>query len=112
MMLNRGQLDGRRILSEKAVKTMTSVQIGELPAGFVPGMAFGLGWGIVREPAGVTAMLSPGTFGHGGAFGTQGWIDRKQDLFIVLLIQRVGLKNGDASDMRLALQKAAVAAVK
>ena len=54
-------------------------------------------------------MLSPGTYGHGGAFGTQAWIDPKRDLFVVLLIQRVGLGNGDASPMREALQKAAVA---
>ena len=45
-------------------------------------------------------MLSPGTLGHGGAFGTQAWIDPKQDLFVVLLIQRTGLANADASPMR------------
>ena len=56
-------------------------------------------------------MLSPGTFGHGGAFGTQGWIDPKQDPFVVLLNQRVGLPNGDASDMRRELQRLAAAAV-
>ena len=54
-------------------------------------------------------MLSPGTYGHGGAFGTQAWIDPGRGLFIVLLIQRTGLGNGDASPMREALQKAAVA---
>jgi CubicO group peptidase (beta-lactamase class C family) len=66
----------------------------------------------VREPKGVTAMLSAGTYGHGGAFGTQGWIDPKQDLFIVLLIQRTGLSNADASPMREKLQALAVEAVK
>ena len=59
----------------------------------------------------MTEMLSPGTFGHGGAFGTQGWIDPKQDLFVVLLIQRTGLANADASPMRKALQELAVEAV-
>ena len=112
MMLCRGSCQGKRILSEKAVKRMTSLQTGELKVGFVAEMGFGLGWGVVRQPAGVTAMLSPGTFGHGGAFGTQGWIDPKQDLFMVLLIQRVGLRNGDASDMRRVLQAVAVSALK
>jgi CubicO group peptidase (beta-lactamase class C family) len=112
MMLNKGELNGKRILSEKAVAEMTKVQTGEIKTGFVDGMGFGYGWAVVREPKGVTAMLSPGTFGHGGAFGTQGWIDPKQDLFVVLLIQRTGLPNADASPMREKLQALAVEAVK
>jgi CubicO group peptidase (beta-lactamase class C family) len=112
MMLCGGQHQGTRILSEKGVRQMTRIQTGELAAGFVPGMSFGLGWGVVRQPQGVTEMLSPGTFGHGGAFGTQGWIDPKQDLFMILLIQRVGLPNGDASEMRRELQRLAVAAIR
>jgi CubicO group peptidase (beta-lactamase class C family) len=75
-------------------------------------MSFGYGWAVVKEPKGVTAMLSPGAYGHGGAFGTQGWIDPKQDVFVVLMIQRTGLTNGDASPFRQTLQELAVAAVK
>jgi len=112
MMLGKGALGKTRILSEKGVAEMTKVQTGELAAGFTPGMGFGLGWGVVRKPQGVTATLSPGSYGHGGAFGTQGWIDPHKDLFVVLLIQRVGLKNGDASPMRQALQEAAAQANK
>ena len=74
---------------------MTRVQTGDLKTGFTDGMGWGLGWGVVREPKGVTEMLSPGSYGHGGAFGTQAWIDPKKDLFIVLLIQRNGLPNSD-----------------
>jgi CubicO group peptidase (beta-lactamase class C family) len=112
MMLNKGELNGKRVLSEKAVAEMTTVQTGEIKTGFVEGMGFGYGWAVVREPKGVTAMLSPGTYGHGGAFGTQGWIDPKQDFFAVLLIQRTGLTNGDASPMRQKLQQLAADAVK
>jgi CubicO group peptidase (beta-lactamase class C family) len=108
MMLHKGQFGGKRIISEKSVAEMTRVQTGEIKTGFVDGMGFGYGWAVVREPTGVTAMLSPGTFGHGGAFGTQGWIDPKLDLFCVLLIQRTGLQNGDASPMRQTLQELAV----
>lgn len=111
MMLNRGELDGRRILSPESVATMTRVQTGELTSGFVNGMGFGFGWGVVRKPVEVTEMLSPGTFGHGGAFGTQGWIDPHKDLFVVLMIQRVGLPNADASPMRRQLQAIAVSAL-
>jgi CubicO group peptidase (beta-lactamase class C family) len=112
MMLNKGELNGKRIISQKAVAEMTKVQTGEIKTGFVEGMSFGFGFAVVREPKGVTAMLSPGTFGHGGAFGTQGWIDPTQDVFVVLLIQRTGLQNGDASPMRQALQELAVDAIK
>ncbi len=112
MMLNKGELNGKRILSEKAVAEMTRVQTGEIKTGFVEGMGFGYGWAVVREPRGVTSMLAPGTFGHGGAFGTQGWIDPTNDVFAILLIQRSGLVNGDASPMRQALQELALAAVK
>lgn len=112
MMLHKGELNGKRILSERAVAEMTRTQTGDIKTGFVDGMSFGYGWAVVKEPKGVTAMLSPGTFGHGGAFGTQGWVDPKQDLFVILLIQRTGLANGDASPMRQTLQELAVAAVK
>lgn len=111
MMLNHGELGGKRILSPASVETMTRVHTGELTAGFTSGVGYGLGWGIVRTPTGVTAMLSPGTFGHGGAFGTQGWIDPQKDLIVILLIQRVGLPNGDASELRHALQEVAVSAL-
>jgi CubicO group peptidase (beta-lactamase class C family) len=111
MMLHKGELDGKRILSERAVAEMTKTQTGDIKTGFVEGMSFGYGWAVVKEPKGVTEMLSPGTFGHGGAFGTQAWVDPKQDLFVVLLIQRTGLPNADASPMRQTLQELAVAAV-
>jgi CubicO group peptidase (beta-lactamase class C family) len=112
LMLGRGALRDRRILSEASVAAMTQVQTGDLACGFVQGMSFGFGWAVVKQPEGVTAMLSPGTFGHGGAFGTQGWIDPQRGVFYILLIQRVGLPNGDASDMRREFQAVAAAAIK
>jgi CubicO group peptidase (beta-lactamase class C family) len=112
MMLNGGQLDGKRVLSEASVKQMTKAQTGDLKAGFTPGMAHGLGFAVVRAPQGVTGMLSPGSFGHGGAFGTQSWADPHRDLFVVLLIQRTGLPNSDASEMRREVQRLAFEAIK
>ena len=112
MMLNGGSLDGKRILSAASVKAMTTAQTGDLKAGFTPGMAHGLGFAVVRQPQGVTAMLSPGSFGHGGAFGTQAWADPKRGVFMILLIQRSGLRNSDASDMRRDFQRLAMDAVR
>jgi CubicO group peptidase (beta-lactamase class C family) len=107
MILNGGELDGRRILSAAAVKELTTIHTSDLKTGFTPGNGWGVGWCVVRKPQGVTAMLSPGTCGHGGAFGTQGWIDRKKNRIYVLMIQRSGFGNGDASDIRGAFQKLA-----
>lgn len=112
MMLLGGKLGDARILSEESVKQMTSLQTGDIVCGFTPGMGFGLGWAYTKEPQGAHAMMSKGTYGHGGAFGTQGWIDPERDLFLVLLFQRVGLPNGDASDLRKELQAAVVEAIK
>ncbi len=101
MLLNRGVDEGRRrSLSETSFAEMTRVQTGDLKVGFVDGMGFGLGVGVVRTPSGVTEALSPGTFGHGGAFGTQSWIDPRKRRFAILMIQRAGMPNGDASEIR------------
>ena len=108
MMLNDGQFGGKRILNPESVTQMTSLQTGDLQAGFAPGRAFGLGWELVTTPQGVTDMLSPGSYGHFGAWGTQGWLDPRQNLFVVLLLQRAGLENADALKE---LQRLAVAAI-
>lgn len=110
MLLNGGELDGVRILAPETVRAMTTIQTGELETGFTPGNGWGLGLCIVREPQGVTRMLSPGTFGHGGAYGTQAWADPARGQVYVLMIQRPDLGNSDASPMREAFQSAAVAA--
>jgi len=108
MLLNCGLLDGRRYLAPESVHMMSTVQTGDLVTGFTPGNGWGLGVGIVRKPQGVTAMLSPGTFGHGGGYGTQVWIDRKKDVVLIMMIQRSNFKNGDDTPARLAFQKAAM----
>lgn len=108
MMLARGTVAGHRYLTEESVDAMTRLQTGDLKTGFVDGMGFGLGWGVVKVPQGVTADLSPGTFGHGGAYGTQGWVDRKKNRIVILLIQRAGLKNADQTPMRAELQRVAL----
>ena len=112
MVLNGGDLNGKRILSADAVKQMTSLQSGELSTGFTPGNGWGLGFCLVREPVGVTEMLSPGTFGHGGAFGTQGWIDPKQEMIFILLVARQNFGGGDSSELRADLQRIAVGAIR
>jgi CubicO group peptidase (beta-lactamase class C family) len=107
MILRGGELDGRRYLKEESVKQMTTVQSGNLKTGFTPGNGWGLGWCVVCEPQGVTASVSPGTCGHGGAYGTQAWIDPVKGRAYVMLVQRANFPNSDASDVRKAFQEAA-----
>jgi CubicO group peptidase (beta-lactamase class C family) len=107
MLLHGGEAEGRRYLSAESLALMTTDHTAPLKSGFTDGMGMGLGFQVVREPVGVTAMLSRGTYGHGGAHGTQGWIDPEKHAIYILLIQRAGLKNGDASPMRHAFQEAA-----
>jgi len=111
MVLDGGVAGGRRYLSEATLARMTRNQTGDLKAGFTDGVQMGLGWQLVGTPTGVTGMLSPGTFGHGGAFGTQGWIDPQRKMIFILMVQRAGFGNGDASDLRKSLQTIAVAAI-
>jgi CubicO group peptidase (beta-lactamase class C family) len=110
MVLNGGTLNGHQFLKPETLKQMETNQTGDLKVSFSDGMHMGLGFHIVNTPMGVTESLSPGSFGHGGAYGTQAWIDPVKKLAIVLLIQRAGLPNSDQSGMRKALQKAAVEA--
>jgi CubicO group peptidase (beta-lactamase class C family) len=112
MLLRGGELDGKRILQSDTVKLMAAPRTGEMPAGFVPGSAWGLGVGVVVKPQGVTAGLSVGTFGHGGAYGTQMWIDPRHNAAYVLMIQRdkfgpPGYRNGDDTKVRGDFQRAA-----
>jgi CubicO group peptidase (beta-lactamase class C family) len=110
MILNGGEINGRRYLGREAVKKMTTLQTPDLTTGFTPGNGWGLGWCVIREPQGVTEVLSPGSFGHGGAYGTQAWIDPEKERIYILMVQRANFPNSDASDVRRSFQKAAAAA--
>lgn len=107
-LLNKGTLNGRKIIGEQTLADMTSIHTGDMKAGFIDGSTWGYGFGIVREPKGATENLSSGSYGHGGAYGTQGWIDPTKGIYTILLIQRTGLSGGDGSAMRKALHDASV----
>lgn len=121
MLLNGGAVDGHRYLSAEALKYMTTPQTGDLPTGFFQNGAFGnhgknYGWGIatcilLTPHEGVASMLSPGSFGHGGAWGTQAWVDPVKGVAYVLMVQRANFPNSDASEVRGAFQQAAAKAL-
>ena len=109
MLLNGGVAGGRRLLRPETVAELTREQTTGIKAGWVPGSAWGFGFGLVKEPQGATATLAPGTFGHGGAHGTQSWADPRRGVIYVMMIQRAGLPNSDASDLRRVFQETAAA---
>jgi CubicO group peptidase (beta-lactamase class C family) len=94
MLLNGGQLDGRRYLSAAAFQAMTTIVTGDLPTGYTKTklnhvLGWGLGVAIVRAPeGGVSAFLAPGSFGHPGAWGTAAWIDPTRGAVYVMMVQR------------------------
>ena len=107
MLLSDGELDGKRILTSEAVKQMRTIVTGDLVTGFTPGNGWGIGCCVVREPQGVSAALAPGSFGHGGAYGTQAWIDPTNERIYILMTQRDNFPNADASDLRREFQNVA-----
>jgi CubicO group peptidase (beta-lactamase class C family) len=88
-MLNGGTHKGFRLLSKASVEAMTTMHTGESMA------SYGLGWAVSKAPGCELTLTSPGSYGHGGAFGTYGWIDPKKDLVGVFLIQRFGGGTGE-----------------
>ena len=89
MMLNKGVYEGHRYLSPFSVHLMTEAHTtGIHPVGWMRGADYGLAWEVVTDPLGELAGHSQGTYGHGGAFGTQGWIDPVNQLISILMVQR------------------------
>lgn len=107
MLLDGGVGKGGRFLSEEAFRELTTCQTGDLETGFTSGMCFGLGVGMVKNPTGVTAEDSPGTFGHGGVYGTQAWVDPKKRVTSILMCQISNLTpNPAGSTLREVFNKA------
>jgi len=93
MILNGGALDGKRYLSEAAVKQMTSKQTPDALT-----EKYGLGW-----------STGDGEFGHGGAYATNMTIDPQDGLVFIWMVQHAGFP-GDGAKSRDAFMRAAKAA--
>jgi CubicO group peptidase (beta-lactamase class C family) len=93
MLLNFGELDGKRILSRKTIELMTTNSIGDLYI-FNPfrhngimGDKFGYGFGIRTERGVYDELESIGSFGWDGAFYTRFWVDPREQLIGIFLSQ-------------------------
>ena len=86
MIRNGGSLDGVRILPSRQVDLMTHGQIGSRYG--VPGESFGFGFYTI-DSAGADGPKSVGTFGWRGGYGTICFVDPKQRLTVVLMLNQI-----------------------
>lgn len=90
MLLNKGMFNGRRVLKPESVALMASDQAGALFRAWVPfltkGNDFGLLVRIARDPSNLRGS-SVGTFGWGGAYGTESWADPANDIVASFFVQ-------------------------
>ena len=90
MLVNNGQLNGKRLLSPRTVDLMGSNHVGDLYTGIgqqLKGMGFGLTVEVVMDGVSANRRESNGSFGWDGAFGTHFWVDRKEQLVGLLMVQ-------------------------
>ena len=91
MLLNGGQLDGVRIVSPKTIELMSSDLLGDLPvrAGpMLPGYGFGLTVAVNRGPARTASIGSAGEYYWEGAASSIFFVDPKEQLLTVFMIQK------------------------
>jgi CubicO group peptidase (beta-lactamase class C family) len=91
MLLNGGTLDGKRILGRKSVELMSTDHLGNLAraagiATLPPGIGFGLTFAVTQEPGRIGQLASPGEYFWSGAAGTRFWIDPKEKLITIFMV--------------------------
>jgi CubicO group peptidase (beta-lactamase class C family) len=91
MLLNGGVLNGRRILGPRTVELMASNQVGDMFNGKLgrpaKGMGFGLLMQVVLDPVASGLRLASGSYGWDGAYGTQVWVDPKDKMVRIIMMQ-------------------------
>jgi CubicO group peptidase (beta-lactamase class C family) len=106
MLLNGGELNGVRLLSPKTVDLMTSNQVGALFN--ANGQGFGFGFSI-NEKLGVdNTTMSVGTYGWGGAYGSQYRVDPKERVVLVFMINQLPNRSDVAAKFPNAVYQALV----
>lgn len=106
MLMNGGQLNGKRLLSPRTVELMRSPFIPDTLPGRARGESFGLSMRVITDPVQRGVALSTGSFGWSGAYGTHFWVDTKEKLVAVMMTQTA---NGEArADFETAVMQAIV----
>ncbi|HBC80148.1 MAG TPA: serine hydrolase [Bacteroidales bacterium] len=92
MLLNKGEYNGKKLLSSRTVELITSNQIGDLNLGVDK---FGLGFELTTERGQAILGISEGSFAWGGYFATTYWADPEKKLVGLLFMQQVPLSHGE-----------------
>jgi CubicO group peptidase (beta-lactamase class C family) len=87
MLLEGGHLNGKRLLSPKTVELMASVFVPDTVPGRSRGRGFGLSVQVISDAVAAGYRVSTGSFGWDGAFGTHFWVDPKEKVVGVLMVQ-------------------------
>ena len=98
MLLNEGELDGARVLKAETVRQMTQNATGTMPTLRGPGWGFTLGFGIVTDPAAAKTRLPAGSYGWGGIYGTQFWVDPANRVVGLVMTQTSIIGSGPISN--------------
>ena len=106
MLLNGGQLNGKRLLSPRTVELMRSAFIPDTLPGRARGESFGLSVRVVTDPIQRGTALSAGSFGWSGAYGTHFWVDPKEKVVAILMTQTAN--NEARADFETAVMQAIV----
>lgn len=96
MLLNKGELNGKRVLSEKAVQLIMSDQLGP-NVEWYPGMGHGLSG---------TIKLDKGEYSWGGAAATKFWIDPSNNLIVICYTQLMGVETEYATEFKATIDRA------
>lgn len=87
MLLSGGQWNGKRLLAPRTVEMMASVHAPDMLQGRPRGEGYGLSMRVVNDPVARNTFLSQGSFGWSGAYGTHFWIDPKEKIVGILMVQ-------------------------
>ena len=87
MLLNGGELNGERLLSPRTVEQMASLHISDTLPGRGVGEGYGLSVRVLSDAIVGGSRLSDGSFGWSGAYGTHFWVDPKEEIVAILMIQ-------------------------
>jgi CubicO group peptidase (beta-lactamase class C family) len=87
MLANGGELNGKRILGPRTVKLMSSVHVPSSLPGRTTGEGFGLSVRVIEDAIRGNHRISDGSFGWSGAYGTHFWVDPKEEIVAVMMIQ-------------------------
>jgi CubicO group peptidase (beta-lactamase class C family) len=108
MLANRGELNGKRLLGPKSVELMSSVFVPDTLPGRAKGRGFGLSVQVITDHIAANTPISNGSFGWDGAFGTHFWVDPKEKIVGLFMIQASGPNREMNPDFENAVMQALI----